>query len=350
MKAVPSSRKIDAKYDILKFLFSFIVVAAHAHVFSPGTYLWLRNMVPIYFMISAAFLFSKLNRLAPEEQSSAFRKYMGRNLTLYIFWLIPMLPLNMIFNWPSYVAYTPLSFILQLIRKVLVGDPFVAAWYLPATIWGTALVYIIGKKLGHNAAAVCSVLAFVFVTVRASYFCLFEDNLLIWRLYHYYELILDFAPLSFPYAMMWIFMGKCFGENRIKDRPVWVLLVFLVVSCLGLYLEGRFTNALNGAFNNESYFMNLPVAVCLFALFRKLPAISVPMSERLRHFSTFLFVTHSAPLLALRYYFPRFHEPENTFLVFLLTTAICSVLFVLAEWYRERFAHHKFAKLLLKVF
>lgn len=60
--------KPDAKYDLVKFFLSLLVLAIHTKLYSMILYPWLRIAVPLFFMISAYFLFSKMRDASPDKQ------------------------------------------------------------------------------------------------------------------------------------------------------------------------------------------------------------------------------------------------------------------------------------------
>ena len=85
---------IDA-FDVAKLLLSIFVVAIHAQLLPELLNPLFRVAVPLFVMMSGFLLFGKLGRA---EGESAKRRqlllFIKRNLFLYMFWFIVLLPLT----------------------------------------------------------------------------------------------------------------------------------------------------------------------------------------------------------------------------------------------------------------
>ena len=85
------------KYDVLdltKFILSFFVLAIHAYIFPHILYPWLRIAVPMYFVMSSFFLFSKIRITGEESRKAIVRNYITRQMKFYLFWFIALLPIT----------------------------------------------------------------------------------------------------------------------------------------------------------------------------------------------------------------------------------------------------------------
>lgn len=89
-------KKYDAKYDLIKFVLSLFVLAIHASVYPMGLFPWLRIAVPLFFMLSAYFVFSKLHSAPADQQKAILKNFVYRNLRLYLFWFVILLPLTLV--------------------------------------------------------------------------------------------------------------------------------------------------------------------------------------------------------------------------------------------------------------
>ena len=68
---------------------------ADLHTFFLDDYLdpWLRLAVPLFFLISAYLLAEKLKETPKEDHWKVTWKYIKRNLYLYLFWMLVLLPI-----------------------------------------------------------------------------------------------------------------------------------------------------------------------------------------------------------------------------------------------------------------
>ncbi len=79
--AIPlSAPRNDAKYDLIKFFLSLLVLAIHSTLYPMILYPWLRIAVPLFFIISSKFVFLKLRDASKEEQKVILKKFIVRNL------------------------------------------------------------------------------------------------------------------------------------------------------------------------------------------------------------------------------------------------------------------------------
>ncbi len=56
-------KKVNSVYDLLKIVLSIMIVLIHTKILPNILYPWLRIAVPLFFVMSSYFLFSKLNML-----------------------------------------------------------------------------------------------------------------------------------------------------------------------------------------------------------------------------------------------------------------------------------------------
>lgn len=82
--------------DLTKLVLSIMIVAIHTSLFPNILYPWLRLAVPLFFIISSFLLFSKVNNVSLTEKDIVVKNYIIRQLKLYLFWFIILLPLTVI--------------------------------------------------------------------------------------------------------------------------------------------------------------------------------------------------------------------------------------------------------------
>ena len=80
-KTLQNIKTSDAKFDILKLVMSFFVVAIHMALFPEILYPWLRIAVPLFFIMTGFFFFGKLQKIQDyKAQKRAVKDFALRNL------------------------------------------------------------------------------------------------------------------------------------------------------------------------------------------------------------------------------------------------------------------------------
>ena len=308
-------------FDIAKFALSILIVAIHTLFLPKILYPWLRIGVPLFFLISAYFLFSKINAAqTDEEKNAAVKKFCLRNLILYLFWFVCLLPAT-IFIRPWFQGGV-LQGIGLFLKSLFFGSTFVASWFIMASVIATLLVFLASKKLGNVALLIISAVIYALVCLRSSYFSLFDNAPFIQRCVQGYELIFGEPHLSFPAAFLWIVCGKCFADKtfRLDKTFAWVLCI---LSAILLYGEWWFVRYLNGSYSNDCYFFLAPLCIAVFTLLESAPDVPIKDSLFLRNSSVIIYALHGTVAIAVNSAVQNFLGEPFQFLSFFITLAVC---------------------------
>ena len=211
-----SAVKHDSKYDIVKFILSLLVLAIHSTLYPMVLYPWLRIAVPLFFIMSSYFLFSKLREAPKDNQRSILKKFVVRNLQLYLCWFIILLPITVYIRRNIWFSNSFFENVLIILKSLFFGSTFVASWFITATVIGSLIIYFLSKTLKNDCIVLLfSVIAFCFVTITSSYKSVIANTFLIVVI----DMYIDFfggLVCNFPAAIFWIFLGKIFAEEKIK--------------------------------------------------------------------------------------------------------------------------------------
>lgn len=334
----------DAKYDIVKFVLSLFVVAIHAVVYPYAVYPWVRMAVPLFFMISAYFIFGKLQHATMEQQRAILKKYVVRNALLYACWFVILSPMTYLLRRQVYFGHGIGGGIRALLMNVFFGNTFLASWFIPAAVLGVLIVYALSKWLRKDAILlVLSLLVFAVVTLRSAYSAAISDTWLGVAL-RAYERALGSPVFSFPAAIVWVFLGKCFAERKVRVPALWVLISLLVVFCAGLYVEWRWVLGWNGAYGHDSFFMLLPVCVILFALIERCQPIYWQPSLHLKRASTVIYVAHASVLPVFNEVGRRFLGGKIPLVSFVATVCACVAGYIVIAFLAEKTKDRKVGK------
>ena len=323
--------KNDAKYDILKFFLSLMILAIHSVIYPLLLYPWLRMAVPLFFIISSKFVFSKLKNATREDQKNILKKFVFRNLQLYFSWFVILLPATVYLRKESYFSHGLLKNVSNIIKSILFGSSFYASWFIMASVIGVIIIFFLSKLLRSDVLVfLFALFAFCFVTIASSYRYHFVGTFVNTAIIKYTRL---FGGLvySFPAAIFWVFIGKLFAEEKIKFKSSALLIFLTICSFAALFFEWKFIISRTGAYKNDSYFMLSLACILLFACLEKIEPIYWKNSLYLRRASTIIYVTHGSALLLISKLVSIVFNSQIPLLSFAVTL-ICSIaIYILIE-------------------
>lgn len=328
---IPAVKQTDSRFDIVKIILSVFIVAIHANLFAEYLYPWLRIAVPLFFMLSGYFFFGKLSVIeGKKEKRHALAFFVKRNLILYMFWFLALLPLTL-YARSEFFENGIVMGILNMLRAFLFSSTFKASWYIMASAIGVIIIYLLSRVMGNKALLLLTGIVFVLLTLRSSYFSIFEDNSVIISIVSAYESVFDYGLNSFPVSLFWLSLGKCFAEKNFltKRRNS---LITVILSALMLYVEWRFVRTLNGTYMNDSYFFLVPLCIGIFAFVLSLPMVSCSRSICLRRCSTVIYTTHASLIPVLTVLIPEIHSFVVFFMILLLSVLIYVVIEQLSKF------------------
>ena len=326
-----SSKKNYAKYDLLKFFLSLMIIAIHSAIYPMILYPWLRIAVPLFFIMSSYFVFSKLCSATPDKQKSIIKKFVVRNLQLYFCWLAIFLPITLYYRKREYFSHGLLGNIWAIIKSFLFGDTFPASWFIISTIIGVLIIYYLNKLLRKDYIVfIISLLVFFVVTLSSSYTSILKDTFLLTAINKYSALFGKLA-CSFPASLFWVFIGKIFAEKKVIIKSAKLLILLIICNCIALFIEWRFVISLDGSYNNDSYFMLAPLCVLLFSGLQKLKPLYWEHSVYFKHASTVIYVTHYTLLPIVIKLISVIFNAKIPILAFFITFLSCITIYIFIE-------------------
>lgn len=341
-----SAVKHDSKYDIVKFILSLLVLAIHSTLYPMVLYPWLRIAVPLFFIMSSYFLFSKLREAPKDNQRSILKKFVVRNLQLYLCWFIILLPITVYLRRNIWFSNSFFENVLIILKSIFFGSTFVASWFITATVIGSLIIYFLSKTLKNDFIVLLfSVIAFCFVTITSSYKSVIANTFLIVVIDKYIDF---FGGLvcSFPAAIFWIFLGKIFAEEKIKIKSTGLLIILTICSCIALFVEWKFVISLDGSYNNDSYFMLAPLCILLFLGVEKIAPIYWKNSVYFKRASTIIYVAHGSLLPVVSKLTSIVFKVQTPLLSFVFTFIGCITIYTFVEIAIKKCRKHRINKTL----
>ena len=297
--------------DYLKFALSFLVVIIHSikpDFLSPI----LRCAVPLFFILSSYFFFSKYDLLIDiKEKRKCLYNYIRRIFKLYLFWLIILLPFTIDYrNWYEVNIW-------NIVRSFCFSSTFPASWYIMASIIGMLLIVLMDKFLNHKIIIIICLASYLFCCATSNY-----GNLIIpyWdNIYELYEYCFTVPYNSFPVSLIWIYLGMFMSRNRYTFKKNDFKNVCLFVGSLFLlYIEYYLIKKFNLSKTDDCYIFLLPTCYFFLMFIGRMKILAKP-NLFLRKTSTIIYCTH----------IPLMHMLMHIFIVLNVTIKYWIVLLII---------------------
>lgn len=284
-------------YDILdltKFILSIMVVAIHTSLFPKILYPWLRLAIPLFFIISSFLLFSKINNSPKEESGKIIKKFILRQVKLYLFWFVVLLPATIWFRRDWINVGGLVQSLYFIVKNTLFSSTFIGSWFITATITATFIIYKLSKKFNYKLLFVIFLIIYFVCCIVSNYSGYFEKIDFINTIYKIYSLILPSPVFSFPVALIWIFIGKMFadGHINIKINHKKIFLLILIIASGLLFMEWKFVVKITEILSNDCYVFLVPLSIIIFKLLLNIK-INLKHNKLLRNMSTIVYPLHA---------------------------------------------------------
>ena len=336
--------KSYGSFDLFKIIISFVVMIVHTRIFGDSRFHWLhpwcRIAIPVYFMISSFLFFSKYDRLPDDEKNSYLRKFVKRDLTLYLFWFIVFLPFTIIYRD---CLHKGIAFFFGMI---LLGSSFPASWYLIALVIGIIFVAKLNKGAGKYIVPVIAFLFYLLCLGQNTWRILADKTNFLPKIYNACEI--SYA-VTFFVSIIWIWMGRLFVtynkqllavDNKKAAAAFVCSLILLFFEDKWLYDRGLFT------MNNDVYLSCLLACPLFFRIILKMD-VHLPHAKTMRCMSTLIYCIHATIAEFLRVYvvLPRLAKYEMPWatLCFIATAASTLLLAWLIMKYSDKIKILKYA-------
>ncbi|MBQ7296192.1 MAG: acyltransferase family protein [Clostridia bacterium] len=277
--------------DILKFIMSVFVVATHTSLFAPHLTPVVRLAVPVFFVLSGYFFFSKVNFLDNIKDKTAYlKKSVKHNLQLYAFWFIVLSPIT--FYIRDYFSGSVIKGLLSLLHNFLLGSTFQASWYITALIFGLIFVFFMSQKYNNFTLIVIGILVYIPALLSSNYLFIAIADDRAKEIYTAFSDILLLPCRNVFVSVIYLVLGKILAEKgqstKTKDGLISLTcFVLLIVEYLTLYF-GKVQ------IKNTDCFIMLPFAayyLCRWVLSFNIKCVC---SSVLRKISTMSYCMHMA--------------------------------------------------------
>lgn len=318
---------VDAKFDILKFVMSLMVVAIHTSMLPKILYPWLRLAVPLFFLMTSYFLFRKFAKCDnASEQRMVIKAFVVRNLKLYGFWFLLLLPYTLYLRRNVYLSGAVWEGLKNLIKDFLFSSTFAASWFIMASVIGVLLVFLV-SKWNNKILLFLSILVYIVVVGRSSYMPIVKEINWLSEGLTIYQKLFGTPVLSFPASLFWIVCGKCFADGTFQPKKV-PCGIITVLSAILLYGEWNFVQHLTGSMSCDCYFMLPGICLGFFGWFLCQKDIQMKSSVYLRRCSTVIYASHAT---IIRFFLRKVMNIYDPSTAFLLAAVLSIVIYVFIE-------------------
>lgn len=307
------------KTDILKFILSLFIVAIHFTEI-PLSSPVLRCAVPLFFMLSSFFFFKKFDcTILIEEKKKILINYISRNLKLYLFWFIVLLPYTVVYRGWFDDAFIP--GLVTMLKSFVFSSTFPASWYIMASVIGTSIIALSDKFLSNRIILIISLLAYVFCVITSNYGNIIEDNAIFYFLYEKYRNVFTSPYNSFPVSLLWIYIGRYLSRKGVISLSTISLFIIICLFLILLYGEYFLIQCYHLAVTDDCYFMLVPTCVSIAILLGKVKSVS--SRPFLRKTSTIIYCSHLVVGSLIGFSFKMFGLSVGDYVKFLIILIAC---------------------------
>lgn len=276
--------------DYFKIIAAFLVIAIHTSPLASFnrdadfllTRVVARIAVPFFLMVTGYFML-------PGHWESLL-SWMKKNLLLYASVIVLYLPVNF------YAKQFQGAGICDIIRMLLFDGTFYHLWYLPASILGMLLVYLISRKLPFKAVLGIALFLYGIGLFGDSYFGLISNHPVISSIYDRLFQVFSYSRNGIFYAPIFLVMGAWIAQT---NRPYHhkANSIGLVVSFTFMLVEGLTLHNLGVQRHDSMYIGLLP---CMFFLYQLILSIKKRPAKYLRSVSTWIYLLHPLFIIMVR--------------------------------------------------
>lgn len=275
--------------DYFKMAAACMVAAIHTYPFLSVnktaefifTHILCRVAVPYFFMATGYLVLPR----AMEKGWPYLKKYLLKTCFIYTIATIMYLPIN-IYSQKLTKDLT----LLEGIKAVFIDGTFYHLWYLPASITGLYLIWILLKKAGPLKTLIISAFLYAAGLLGDSYYGLTEHIKPLEGVYSQIFKISSYTRNGLFFAPVFLMMGYCIQrkENSFMRRKK-ILCLCLCLFTLGLTAEGLLLDKFKMQRHDSMYLFLIPVLYCLFLL---VLSLAVKPSKGLRELSLAVYIIH----------------------------------------------------------
>ena len=274
------------RFDILKFVLAMLIVAMHSSIFPRWLLPLSRLAVPLFFMMTSYFLHLKLKDVIDSnERKQVLVKYVKRNLQLYLFWSIALLP-SVVLLHIYWFQHGAVDAIVNILKSVFITGFFPASWFVLSSVYAVVIVFVLSKWLRNRWIFIIALLVYIIALLDSNYGGVLSeearDQLNLWDIRH---------SLNLPAAMVWVVIGKILAEKPVFV-PTKLLYPMLVIAVGFYYLEFILIEHNGWSVHTDCFLMSIPLCILIFIAIGQSADVTCKHAIWLRKSSIIIFCVH----------------------------------------------------------
>ncbi len=314
-------------FDFTKFILSLFIVAIHNSIVPSILSPCVRIAVPLFFIISSYLFFERKSNIIDTSRGGVLYRFLKRNLKLYVFWTVILLPTTALWNIHTYLKsgnhYSPWVIIGHGIQQLLFSA-FPASWYIIASIIATLILYRIPKKY-NSIMLLVSFAIYLICCISSNYYNLFDTDSTIIRFIEIFRMFFNSPYTSFLVAFIWMGIGKTCAESQIAIKPIAVTFG-IILSAILLYAEYFVIKIFSLSKADDCYILLVPLCFFIFTALINADGLKIKNAVSMRKASTIIYCTYFTVVRIYGFLLKYVLHCQVSILVFLLTVITCLIV------------------------
>ncbi|MCM1050068.1 MAG: acyltransferase family protein [Clostridiales bacterium] len=317
------NRRIES-LDYFKIIAAFLVVAIHTSPLASFnadadfifTRIIARCAVPFFLMVTGYFILPKYlfnerrinsqpirvqGSFNKQEDLHALFRFIKKNVILYIVAVILYLPINF------YAGHFKDVKIGGILRMLIFDGTFYHLWYLPASVLGVLIVFLLGRRLKFKTCFNICLLLYFIGLAGDSYYGLITEIPYAAYVYDTMFKIFSYTRNGIFYAPIFLMLGAYISRRVLNERALGIKrtdnAVCFLISLLIMTVEGLILHHFNLQ-RHDSMYIALPV--CMYFLFRTIldmkrkAAVWTGIGTRHKNLSMLIYIIHPLMIIVIR--------------------------------------------------
>lgn len=280
--------------DNFRLIAALLVIAIHTsplEIFSVTadfilTRIAARTAVPFFFMVSGFFLINQYG-----GNVDKLKKFIKSTLVIYCTAIVLYIPINL------YNGYFLMdNLVPNIIKDIVFDGTFYHLWYLPATIIGAVIAWLLVEKLGINKAFFIALFLYTIGLFGDSYFGISQQIPLLKAFYGNLFQAFDYTRNGIFFAPVFFIMGGAIAKGKLIASRSGNLIGF-AISFIAMLEEGLFLHAMDLQRHDSMYIMLIP---CMYFLFSYLTFFKGNRNKSIRNLVLALYIIHPMVIIIVR--------------------------------------------------
>ena len=294
MEKAMNSKRAYTGIDYFRLIAAFMVMTIHTSpllTYSETadfilTRIIARIAVPFFFMTSGFFLISRYSK-----NSGRLKTFIKKTALIYAAAILIYLPINIYNDYFSESNLLP-----NIIKDIFIDGTMYHLWYLPASIIGGLIAWLLVKKFDYNKALIAALALYAIGLFGDSYFGIAEKLPFVNGFYTLVFQVCDYTRNGFFFATVFFVLGGAFHDSCIDISPRKSVLGF-VVSFAMMFSEAIVLRTFNLPRHDSMYLFLLP---CTLFLFAALLSWRGKRRAWLRDMSLIIYIIHPMAIVFVR--------------------------------------------------